>query len=164
MQDEAVSCFVFWCSSVRTESILAGREQVKYPDFTLSKPLPRQPPTPRIHCNIGVVEIKTEPDPEVQGVEMDHLSVDEAVLQAIEYARRLTNTFSVTEQNSICIPTCVVYGKYYTSVTVFYQGNALNYESEDWQFVFEDFALAEGRAPFLYRLCELAVRNWNLNE
>jgi len=36
-----------------------GREKMNYPDFTLTKLLPRQPPTPQIHCNIGVVVIKT---------------------------------------------------------------------------------------------------------
>ena len=34
MQDETVS-----------SRFVAGREEVKYPDFTLTKPLPRQPPT-----------------------------------------------------------------------------------------------------------------------
>ena len=79
------------------------------------------------------------------------------MLQATEYARRLSTTFSVLEQNSRCIPTYVVYGKYYTRITVEEQGNALAYVADDWQCVFEDFALAEGRAPFLYRQCELKI-------
>ena len=162
-QDKAVSCFLFKYSRVCAESFLAGREKVKFPDFTVSKPLPRQPPTPRIHCNIGIIEIKTEADPNLQGVERDHYSVDEAVLQAAEYAELLTTTFSVQEQNSLCIATYVVYGKYYTRITLKYQGNVFVPAAEEWQFVFEDFALAEGRAPFLYRLCELAVRNWDLD-
>ena len=145
------------------ENFLAGRERAKFPDFTVSKPLPRQPPTPRVHCNIGIIEIKTEADADLQGVERDYQSVDEAVLQAVEYAELLSTTFSVQEQNSLCIATYVVYGKYYTRITFQYQGDLLSHAIEDWQFVFEDFALAEGRAPFLYRLCELAVRNWDLD-
>lgn len=152
---------VFQYTSVYTESFLAGREGVNYPDFTVSKPLPRQPPTPRIHCHIGVIEIKTEDDPELQGVERGYFSVEEAVLQIAKYARRLSTTFSVQGQNSHCIATYLVYGKYYTRITFHNQGN--NFALEDWQFIFEDFALAEGRAPFLYRLCELAVRNWDLD-
>ena len=37
------------------------------------------------------------------------------------------------------------------------------YHPDPWQFVFEEFALAQGRAPFLYRLCEVAVRHWDYN-
>jgi hypothetical protein len=114
---------------------------VKLLDFTVSKPLPRQPPTPRIHCNIGIIEIKTEADPDRQGVERDYNSVDEAVLQAVEYAELLSTTFPVQEQNSLCIATYVVYDKYYTRITFQYQGNVLVPAVEDWQFVFEDFAL-----------------------
>jgi hypothetical protein len=163
MRDEAVSCFVLWYSTVRDESFLAGREQVEYPDFTLTKPLPRQPPTPRVHCNIGVIEIKTRSNPQEQHVERGNLSVDDALIQAIGYARRLSTSFSLREQNSRFIATYVVYGRYYTRVTVTNQGNALVSQVAPWQFVFEDFALAHGRAPFLYRLCELAVRHWNYN-
>ena len=91
MQDEAVSCFVLWYPTVRDES-LAGREQVEYPDFTLTKPLPRQPSTPRVHCNIGVIEIKTRSNPQEQHVERGNLSVDDALIQAIGYARRLSTS------------------------------------------------------------------------
>jgi hypothetical protein len=143
------------------ESLLAGREEVKY--FTVSKPLPRQPPTPQVNRNIGVIEIKTEPDPELQSVDNHFGVVKEALLQAVKYAELLTTTFSVQDQNSLCIATYVVFGKYYTSITFQHVGDALVHTVEDWQFVFEDFALAEGRAPFLYRLCELAVRNWDLD-
>jgi hypothetical protein len=163
MQDEAVSCFVFWYFSVRAEPFLAGREQVKYPDFTLTKPLPRQPPTPRIHCNIGVIEIKTRSNPEEQDVEKGNLSVEDALIQAAGYAKRLSTTFSLQEQNSRFIATYVVYGRYYTRIIVTNQGNALVSHADPWQFVFEDFALAQGRAPFLYRLCELAVHHWDYN-
>ena len=79
-------------------------------------------------------------------------------MQATEYAKRLSTAFSVQEQHSLRIATYVVYGKYYTRTTVHNPGDTI--EVEDWQFVFEDFALAEGWAPFLYGLCELAVRNW----
>jgi len=84
-------------------------------------------------------------------------------MQAVGYARRLTNAFSLQEQNSPYIATYVVYGTYYTKVTFRNQGNALIPVVEPWQYVFEEFALAEGRAPFLYRLCELAVCHWNYN-
>jgi hypothetical protein len=151
MQDKAVSCFVFRYSSVCAESFLAGRREVEYPDFTVSKLLPRQPPTPQVHRIIGIIEIITE----------DLYSVGEAVLQAVKSAKLLSTTFSVQEQNSLCIAIYVVYGKYYTRITF---RDALVFTVDDWQFVFEDFALAEGRAPFLYRLCELAVHNWGLNE
>ena len=111
---------------------------MNYPDFTVSKPLPRQPPTPRVHCNIGIIEIKTESNPEVQGVEKDYLSVDYAMLQATEYAKCLSTTFSVLEQNSRCIPTCGV-----------------------WQILHENY---RGRARKRTRLCSrwLAVCIWRL--
>lgn len=160
MQDEAASCFVFWYTSVRAEFFLAGREHVSYPDFTLTKPLPRQHLTPRVHCNIGVIEIKTRSNPEEQDVEKGNVSVEDAVMQAVRYPRRLTTTFSLQEQNSHSIATYVVYGRFYTRITM---ENAFVHLADDWQFVFEDFALAEGRAPFLYRLCELAVRHWDYN-
>jgi len=165
MQDEAVSCFEFIYSGVRAESFLAGREQVKYPDFTLTKPLPRQHPTPRIHCNIGIIEIKTLSDPEEKDVEKGNVSVDDALEQAVQYAERLSDSpFSRLEQNSLFISTYVVYGRYYTRITMTNHGAAgLLWQADPWQFVFEDFALAQGRAPLLYRLCELAVRHWDYN-
>ena len=113
---------------------------MNYPDFTLSKPVPRLPPTPRINCNIGIIEIKTQSNSEAQDVERGYLSVDEAVLQAVGYARRLTTTFSLQDQNLHSIATYVVYGRFYTRVTM---ANTLIYEADDWQFVFEDFVLNE---------------------
>jgi len=105
--------------SIRAKSFIAGREEVKYPDFTLTKPLPRQPPTPRIHCHIGVIEIKTFSRPEERDVEKGNLPVDDALEQAVEYASRLFDSpFSLREQNSLFIATYVVYGKYYTRITV----------------------------------------------
>jgi len=148
--------------SIRAKSFIAGREEVKYPDFTLTKPLPRPTPTPRIHCNIGVIEIKTLSRPEERDVEKGNLPVDDALEQAVEYASRLSDSpFSLREQNSLFIATYVVYGKYYTRITVTNQGPVQVYRAAPWQFAFEDFALAQGRAPFLYRLCELAVRHWD---
>lgn len=123
MQDEAVSFFVFWYFSVRAEPFLAGREQVNYPDFTLTKPLPHQPPTPRIHCNFGVIEIKTRSNPEEQDVEKGNPTVEDALVQATRYAKRLSTTFALQEQNSCFIATYVVYGKYYTRIFFTNQGN-----------------------------------------
>jgi len=141
----------------------SGREHVTFPDFTLTKPVPREHPTPRIHCNIAVFEIKTQSNPEEQDIEKGNLSVGDAMAQAIGYAHRLTTAFSIPDQNSQYIAAYLVYGRYYTKITMTDQ---LLYEAEPWQFVFEEFsvaALAEGRAPLLYRLCELAVRHWNYN-
>ena len=155
-------CFmIFQCSY--WIFLLAGREDVKFPDFTLTKPLPRQLPTPWVHCNIAVFEIKTRSNPDEQDVEKSNTTVENAVMQAVGYARRLTNAFSLQEQNSPYIATYVVYGTYYMKVTFQNWGNALIPVVEPWQYVFEEFALAEGRAPFLYRLCELAVCHWNYN-
>ena len=134
-----------------------------FPDFTLTKPLPHQPSTPRIHCNIAIIEIKTRSNPQEQDVEKGNLSVAEAVAQAVQYSRRLTTTYSLLEQNSQSIATYVVYGMYYTRVTWVYQGDILVHNVDRWQYVFEEFAFADGRAPFLYRLCELAVRHWDYN-
>jgi len=138
---------------------------VKYPDFTITKPLPRQPPTPRIHCNVGVIEIKTLAYSEQKNVENRKVLVDEALLQTIEYAERLsTSPFSQREPNSLLITTYVVYGKYFTRITMTNHPNlGVVWRAEPWQFVFEEFSLAQGRAPFLYRLCEIAVRHWHYN-
>jgi len=155
---------MFTYSSTRAQPFLAGREDVKYPDFTLSKPLPRQPPTPRIHCNIGVIEIKTLSLPEERDVEKGKLSVEEALKQALGYAQRLSNSpFSQREQNSTIIPTYVVYGTYYTRLVMIDTPAGPVWEADPWQYVFEEFALDEDRAPFLFRLCELAVRHWAYN-
>lgn len=137
---------------------------MKYPDFTLTKPLPRQPPTPRIHCNIGIIEIKTC-RPEERHIQNANISVEEALNQTLDYALRLSKShFSLLQQNSRLIATYLVYGKYYTSITMINHPVAgLVWRAEPWQFVFEDFALAQGRAPFLYRLCELAVSHWVYN-
>ena len=53
-------------------------------------------------------------------------------------------TFSLQEQNLRFIATYVVYGRYYTRIIVTNQGNALVSHADPWQFVFEDFALAQG--------------------
>lgn len=59
----------------------------------------------------------------------------------------------------------MVYGKHYTKITVSRDEDGdLYYIADEWQYVFGEFALAEGRAPFLYRLCELAVRHWDYDE
>jgi len=139
----------------------SGRENVTFPDFTLTKPLPCQPPDPRIHFNIAIIEIKTRSNSTERDVEKGNLSVAEAVAQAAGYSKRLTTTYSLLEQNSDGIATYVVYGMYYTRVTWVNQGNVLVLQVDRWQYVFEEFALADGRAPFLYRLCELAVRHWD---
>ena len=56
------------------------RENVKYPDFILTKPLPRQPPTPH---NIGIIEIKTSSRPEEGNIQNGKLSVELAVLNPL---------------------------------------------------------------------------------
>ena len=74
------------------------------------------------------------------------------------YAKRFTTSSSLREQKSRFIASYVVYGRYYMRITVTHQ--EILSQVDPWQFVFEDFALDQGRAPFLYRLCELAVRHW----
>ena len=133
-----------------------------FPDFTLSKPLARQRPTPRINCNIGAIEIKTHSNPGQQDIARGNASVDSAVYQAAEYAIRLSTHFSLLEQNSEIIATYVVYGDFYTRV--YLVNEVVN--TDPWQYIFEEFspaALAQGRAPMLFRLCELAVRHWAYN-
>lgn len=134
-------------------------------DLPRTKPLPRPHPTPRVHCNIGVLEIKTRsrPTPEEQDIANNNASVDDAVVQAVDYAMRLTTAFSLLENMSTTIAIYVVYGKFYTKVTTMANGFPI---LTPWQHVFEEFspaALAQGRAPMSYRLCELAVRHWAHN-
>jgi len=92
-------------------------------------------------------------------IEKHKLLVDDALRQTFESAERLSRShFSRREQNSLLITTYQVYGRYYTRITMTNHPTAgLIWEAEPWQFVFEQLALADGRAPFLYRLCELAV-------
>lgn len=71
---------------------------------------PTAPTANRIHCNIGVIEIKTFSRPEETDVEKGNLSVNDALEQAVDYASRLSDSpFSLREQNSIFIATYVVY-------------------------------------------------------
>lgn len=135
---------------------------MKYPDFTFSKPIPRIPPSPRVHCHIGVVEIKTV-KPNDRNVENGNSLVWEAISQTQEYSQRLSESpFAFHNHHSQCIPTFLVFGKYYTRLYLVDTPLGPVWEVDSWLYVFEAMSLPE-RAPFLYRLCEVAVRHWSYN-
>jgi hypothetical protein len=144
---------------------LAGRERgMQYPDFTFTKPIPRIHPSPRVHCHIGVAEIKTL-KPDGKDVENGNATVWEAILQTQRYSQSLSDSpFAIHDQNYRCISTFLVFGKYYTRLYLFDTpvGPFSSWEIDPWQHIFEDMSLPE-RAPFLYRLCEVAVSHWNYN-
>ena len=84
--------------------------------------------------------------------------------QIFDYTRRLSDpAFALLEHNSNIIASYIVYGSYYTKVILINHPHAgVILDVEPWQFIFEEMALPN-RAPFLYRLSELAVRHWNYN-
>ena len=84
--------------------------------------------------------------------------------QTFDYANRITSAaFALPEPGSQIVASYIVYGKYYTKVTLFDDTRSGKlWDVEPWQFVFEEMALPV-RAPLLYRLCELAVRHWDYN-
>lgn len=135
MQDEAVSpCLHFF--SVR------ARSQI-----------------PRLHVDEALSQYRANRQPLLS---IAILGSSKSRQKAIKYACRLSDSpFSLQDQNSLFIVIYVVYGRYYTRITETNQGHVQLYQAAPWQFVFEDFALAHGRVPFLYRLCELAVRHWD---
>jgi len=136
---------------------------MKYPDFIFTKPLPRLPPAPRVNCLFGVLEIKTS-DEDADDIEKGRASVAEALYQTFDYTERLSNpAFAICEPGSQIIASYIVYGRYYTKVILINHPQAgIIWRVEPWQFVFEEMA-PPNRAPFLYRLCELAVRLWHYN-
>jgi hypothetical protein len=163
MEHEKVS----WCphtSHVDARCFLAQRENdMKYPDFIFTKPVPRLPPVPRINCLFGVLEIKSS-DQDAQDIERGKASVEEAMDQTYEYTERLSHpAYALWQPGSQIVASYIVYGGLYTKVVLTNHPHAgLIWDVEPWQFIFEEMALPV-RAPFLYRLCELAVRLWDYN-
>lgn len=159
--EQGVGINVYSSICLAADVALAGREGgMQYPDFTFTKPIPRIPPSPRVHCHIGVAEIKTL-KPDDKDVENGNATVWEAILQTQGYSQRLSGSpFAIHDQNSQCIATFLVFGKYYTRLYLVDTPIGPLWEIDPWQHVFEDMSLPE-RAPFLYRLCEVAIPYWN---
>ena len=131
---------------------------MRFVDFFITKPFPRPISTPRINNALAVIEIKTALNA-TEDILKFKASVDDAILQLMDYCDRLSQgAFALTDQTGV-IPGYLVFGDCYTQVK---KNNGL-WEVEPWQFVFEEMVLNEGRAPFLYRLCELAVTHWVLD-
>lgn len=124
-----------------------------YPDFMISKPLPRPPQTPRVNCPVAVVEIKN--------LNLtDNLSLMEALKQTQKYSERLSESaFSIKPPDSSCIETFLVYGERYSRLRQINTPAGNFWNASPWQFVFEEMALP-ARAPLLYRLSEIAERHW----
>lgn len=138
---------------------LALREDdMRFIDFFITKPFPRPTSVPRINSALAVIEIKIALNA-TEDILKFKASVDDAILQLMDYCDRLSQgAFALTDQTGV-IPGYLVFGDCYTQVK---KNNGL-WEVEPWQFVFEEMVLNEGRAPFLYRLCELAVTYWVLD-
>jgi len=131
---------------------------MRFVDFFITKPFPRPISAPRINNALAVIEIKTVLNA-TEDILKFKASVDDAILQLMDYCDRLSQgAFAQTDQMGV-IPGYLVFGDCHTQVK---NNNGL-WEVEPWQFVFEDMVLNEGRAPFLYRLCELAVTHWVLD-
>lgn len=148
---------VYSSSCLAADVALAGRERgMQYPDFTFTKPIPRIPPF-SLGC---IAEIKTL-KPDDKDVENGNATVWEAIIQTQGYSQHLSDSpFAIHNQNSQCIPTFLLFGKYYTHLYLVDTPVGPLWEIYPWQHVFEDMLLPE-RAPFLYRLCDVAVPHWN---
>lgn len=138
---------------------LAFREDgMRFVDFLITKPFPRPISAPRVNNALAVIEIKTALNA-TKDILKFNASVDDALLQLMDYCDRLSQgAFARTDQTRV-IPGYLVFGNWYTQVK---KNNGV-WEMDPWQFVFEEMVSNEGRAPFLYRLCELAVTHWVLD-
>ncbi|KAF5378103.1 hypothetical protein D9615_007569 [Tricholomella constricta] len=129
-------------------------KNVKFPDFVFTKAFPRRMQNPRVNMPFGIVEIKTSMHDEAD-IQGEKVTAYEAMDQINDYTTRLSQAaFAVHELDTAIIASYLVYGKYYAKVV----WNGSVYTLTPWQFIMEEMALPD-RAPFLYRLCELAVTN-----
>ena len=80
--------------------------------------LPQKPPAPCINCLFGIFEIKTLND-DFDNIEKGKASVYKAMEQTYDYARRVsTPAFSLPEFGLQVVLSYIVYGRYYTKVTL----------------------------------------------
>ncbi|KAJ6530446.1 hypothetical protein B0H10DRAFT_2248187 [Mycena sp. CBHHK59/15] len=128
-----------------------GREEdMLYPDFLVTKAIPRGLKTPRINRPVVLIEVKTM-------VEAERTQPPRRPCYNWGNIVNPESAFAVKE--GAILPSFLVFGRFYTQLEIASNGV---YEARDWQYVFEEFALPD-RAPFLYRLCELAVLCWDVD-
>ena len=77
-------------------------------------------------------------------------------------ASHILHTLSCNLVRKSLLPILFMAGLYTKVVLINHPQVGLIWDVEPWQFIFEEMALPV-RAPFLYRLCELAVRHWDYN-
>ena len=92
---------------------------MKYPDFLFTKPLPQRHSAPHINCLFGILEIKAS-DEATENIEKCKALVSEAMEQTYDYVNHITSAvFALPEPSSQIVASYIVYGKYYTKVTLF---------------------------------------------
>ena len=129
---------------------LDGHEQeVLYPDFVVSKPVPQPDNRPRFKRFLVVIEIKTN----------STCSVVQAIRRLMLYSARLAVMLNAHVPAGGCFPSYLIYGDTYTSL-VLQNGRLV---LRPWQYLFQQQNNVGGQASFLsVEMCELAVRHWNL--
>jgi hypothetical protein len=105
---------------------------MKFVDFFITKPLPRQVGTPRINSPLLALEIKSKQSA-TEEIVQQKIVVDNAILQLAEYCETLSSGAFARVGPTGFIPAFLVYGQYYSKL----QFNNGLWDAEPFQFVFE---------------------------
>lgn len=111
MGQEGVSYQIFLSSSLNVSIIPSALREndMRFVDFFITKPFPRPISVPRINNAIAVIEIKTALNA-TEDILKFKASVDDAILQLMDYCDRLSQgAFAQTGQTGV-IPGYLVFG------------------------------------------------------
>lgn len=126
---------------------------MKYPDFIVSKTVPTAPQEDRFKHILAIVEIKrSDANPLF------------ALSQLVDYTMNAEQMGHAQIPTSGALPSYLLLGLKYTWLEI-WSGYGIwpkGYQAAPWQYVFEHLDLDAGTAPFMYRMCDLAVCHWNL--
>jgi len=134
---------------------------MQYPDFVVSKTIPTQHQADRFKYIIAVLEIKNDHD-DIANIKKSYATVSNALEQLGEYSARLAAMPHAKLSADGVLPSYLLYGSMYTQFRQFVDGGWEVLEGEPWQYVFQQLGPGAVTAPFTYRMCELAVRHWDL--
>jgi len=134
---------------------------MKYPDFVVSKTVPTQHQANRFKHILAVLEIKIDHD-DIANINNSLASISSALEQLAGYSRGLASMPHAQLSSDGVFPSYLLYGSMYTQLQHHVTGDWRVLEAEPWQYIFQKLDPEAKTAPFTYRMCELAIRHWNL--